>query len=192
MLAVHGGKELWWRMNWACDIAAYIQAHPQLDWDTLIGRAKAQGCLRFVLLATYLARRYFDAGIPESVVKQEGAYPALERIGQRVARVWLSEEQAGLRATRRFRRDRLWLHDGVPRRARYALRTWFLPSPHHISWFALPEQLSFAYVPLKMVHDVFFLPSWRTCQAIATQGERLQKSLAPMFSSGARRTLNRI
>jgi len=95
MLAVHGGKELWWRMNWVCDVAAYIQAYPQLDWDTLVARAKAQGCLRFLLLATYLARRFFDANIPDSVVKQEGAYPELERIGHRVAGFWLSNEQGG-------------------------------------------------------------------------------------------------
>jgi hypothetical protein len=56
ILAIHGGKEMWWRLNWACDIAAFNESHPKLDWIAILERARAQGCLRMVLLAMSLAR----------------------------------------------------------------------------------------------------------------------------------------
>jgi protein O-GlcNAc transferase len=183
MLAVHGGKELWWRMKWVCDVAAYIHANAQLDWDTIIGRAKTQGCLRFVLLASCLARSYFNANIPDRVVKIESTHPEIEEIAKRVARLWPSDEPAGPPSNKTIFRDCLRLHDGLRRRARYALRTSLLPSPHHISWVALPEQLGFAYVPLKIAHDVLMLPACNAYQGMLTQGQRLQNSFAPILAS---------
>lgn len=177
MLCIHGGKELWWRMNWACDVAAYIQAHPNLDWDSVVERARAQGCLRFLLLATALTRRYFNAGIPERIAKVERDHPEIEPIAKRVAASWLSDEPGGPPSNKTLSKDRLRLHDGFFRRARYALRTWLLPSPHHITWFSLPEPLSFAYVPLSAFHDVFLLPVYNAYQAIHARNAKRENTL---------------
>src|SRR5205085_827456 len=37
-LAVHGGKEVWWNIKWACDIAAFIRSHAGLDWNVITER----------------------------------------------------------------------------------------------------------------------------------------------------------
>ena len=49
VLAIHGGKELWWDIKWACDVADFVAAHPGLDWKTVASRARAQGCFSMLL-----------------------------------------------------------------------------------------------------------------------------------------------
>src|SRR5258705_8568780 len=178
ILAIHGGKELWWRISWACDIAAFIASHEKLDWNAILERARAQGCLRMVLLAAALARRHFAAALPDAVIAAELADPAIEPMAQRVMARWLADEPGGPPSNSRLSMDRLRLHDGVGRRARYALRTWLLPGPHHVGWVALPRRLSFAYVPLKIAHDVIMLPLWRAYSHGLAQAGRLKDALA--------------
>ena len=160
LLAIHGGKELWWRINWACDVASFLAAHPQLDWTAIRERARAQGCLRMVLLAANLAQLYFGAELPDGVSDAIQTDPVLPLLVERVLERWLAGEASGPPPTQSISMDLLRLHDGWPRRARYALRTWFLPGPSLIGWVALPERLRFAYVPLKLIHDGVLLPLW--------------------------------
>jgi protein O-GlcNAc transferase len=178
-LAVHGGKEVWWNMKWVCDIAAFIPAHPSLDWAALLARARQQGCLRMVLLATALARRHFDAAVPEAVVAAERADPRIEFLVGRIAvGQWRADEVTGPPTLKTISLDRLLLHDGLVRRTRYLARTMFLPGPHHVEAIPLPRSLGFAYVPIKLIHDLVGLPLWRVyCQAIQRL-ERWQGALA--------------
>ncbi len=123
VLAVDGCAHGWGKMKWACDIAAFISAHPHLDWTALLARARAQGCLRMVLLATGLARRYFDAAVPERVAAVERAVPRIERLAGRIAgRQWRTGEVTSAPASNAISLDRLLLHDGLLRRARYLAR----------------------------------------------------------------------
>src|SRR4029078_3729368 len=46
LLAIHGGKEMWWKLKWVCDFAAFIESHPDLDWSAVVKRARVHGCLR--------------------------------------------------------------------------------------------------------------------------------------------------
>jgi len=170
ILAIHGGKELWWRINWACDVSAFLGSHPKLDWVAILERARSQGCLRMGLLAVSLARRYFNATVPDMVTAAELADPVIEPMVQRVMARWLSDEPVGPPSNRRLSMDRLRLHDGTVRRGRYVARTWLLPGVHHVAWIALPSQLSFAYVPLKIAHDLFMLPLWRAYRAMVRSG----------------------
>ena len=172
LLATHGGKELWWRINWACDVAAFIEKHPDLDWGTISDRARAQGCLRMVLLAVSLARTFFKASLPADIVAMEQADPALPPMLQRTLALWLRDDAGGPPTAKAVSMDLLRLHDGWRRRLQYVLRTWFLPAPAHIGWVALPRQLSFAYVPLKFVHDGLLLPLWRAYQQMAELTQR--------------------
>src|SRR3954453_20144544 len=66
LLAIHGGKEMWWKLKWACDFAAFVGSHSDLDWTALCRRARSQGCLRMLLLAASLGRKYFNAAVPDA------------------------------------------------------------------------------------------------------------------------------
>ena len=54
-LAVHGSKHAWERLGWAVDVALWMGARPQLDWDAIATQANAMGAARalwFALLVT--------------------------------------------------------------------------------------------------------------------------------------------
>lgn len=178
-LAVHGGKEVWWSLKWVCDVAAFISAHPSLDWMALLARAREQGCGRAVLLATALARRYFDAVVPETVIAAETADPGVEYLVGRIAgrRRWV-DAMTDSPTSKTISLDRLLLHDGLLRRTRYVARTLFLPGPHHVEGIPLPRPLQFAYAPIKLVHDLIALPLWRCYRRTIQQLERWQNTLA--------------
>jgi predicted O-linked N-acetylglucosamine transferase (SPINDLY family) len=164
VLAIHGGKELWWDIKWACDIADFISSKPQLDWNAIVTRAKAQGCYRMLLVATSLARGYFGAKIPTSIVAAEARDPALEQIIGRIVTRWEAEDPGGPPSNKTLSMDRLRLHDGIIRRASYVVRTLFLPGPQHIPLIALPRFLNFTYIPIGIAHDLIALPLYRAYQ----------------------------
>ncbi len=177
MLAIHGGKEMWWNIKWTCDVGAFLGAYPKLDWAAIAERARAQGCLRMVLLAVSLARKYFGAAIPDFIVAAESSDPAVAAMAGRIVAHWQSGEPLGPPSHKTLSMDRLRLHDGALRRARYVMRTWFLPGPHHVVAMPLPKGLDFLYVPIKIGHDVIALPLWRAYRQVLAQAGRLRESL---------------
>ena len=172
VLAIHGGKELWWNIKWACDAAAFVAAHPHLDWNIVEERARMQGCRRMVLLAASLARLFFDAGIPPPAVAAEQTDAAIAPMVQRIVESWEVAEQTGPVSAKSVSLDRLRLHDGVLRQAAYVARTWFLPGPHHAPLLSVPKRLRFLYVPAKLAHDAVALPIWRTYEQLRTKTDR--------------------
>lgn len=161
ILAVHGGKEMWWRISWVCDIAAFIESHPSLDWNAILMRAREQGSLRMLLLAASLVQEFSGASIPGAVMEAARADSAIPELVRDIAAGWSADAPLGPPSNKTVSMSRLRLHDGFTRGARYIARTLFLPGPHHVAWVALPRPLAFAYVPLKFVHDLALLPLWR-------------------------------
>jgi len=171
-LAIHGGKELWWRINWVCDVATFIAATPTLDWTTVLERSRVQGCRRMVLLAISLARLFFDAHIPHSIIAAERADRRLPKMVRRIATAWRDGRDRPP-SHKVISSDLFYLHDRLAARANYVIRTLFLPGPHHVGWLALPRSLQFAYVPLKLVHDLFMLPAWNLYQSARRREQKL-------------------
>jgi protein O-GlcNAc transferase len=177
-LAIHGGKEMWWSAKWACDVALFVRSRPTLDWDMVAERARGQGCLRMVLLATLLARSFFDSAAPDMIARAERSEPILVRMMQRVLASWLADEALGPPSNSALSLARLWLHDGLLRRARYVARTLLLPGPHHVGAVPLPKSLQFAYGPVAIAHDVVALPVWRAYRQVQAQIAWWQNALA--------------
>jgi hypothetical protein len=165
VLAIHGGKEFWWRINWACDVAAFVGAHPELDWSVIIQRAREQGSLRMVLLAASLAREYFSTKIPDQIICMVKADQTVEKMVRTITASWITSDPLGPPSNKTVSLDRLYLHDRALQRLCYIVRTWFLPGPEIVAWIALPRALSFAYTPLKVAHDSIMLPLWRIYRA---------------------------
>ncbi len=168
ILAIHGGKEVWWNIKWACDVAAFIDARDGLDWEAILGRARAQGCLRMVLLAVALAQGCFQARVPAAVAALVAGDPAIRPMVERIVRRWQAPDPSDPEEGSALSLDRMRLHDGVVRRLRFAARSLILPGPHYIASLALPRRLAFAYIPLKLANDLAVLPllqAWRYAQA---------------------------
>lgn len=177
LLAIHGGKEVWWNLKWVCDIAAFVASHPQLDWSAVVERARAQGCLRMVYLAASLAHGYFDTSIPDDVMMAARSDPAIGRMVSSIVEQWRGDEPISSPSNQAVSIDRLRLHDGIARRARYVARTVFLPGPQHVAAAPLPGRLA-GYVPFKIAHDLIGLPLWRAYQQVLAQTEHLQYAVA--------------
>ena len=178
VLAVHGGKELWRNVKWACDVAIFIESHPQLDWITILDRAKAQGCLRMALLAASLARLYFAAKLPEPVLAAERADRELAPLVERLVADWTADHPSAAPSNRKVNPDRLLLVDGLLGRARYVARTMLLPTPEFVAATPVPAWLSSAYVPLIQLHNAVALPLWLGYRATAAWVSRLRETLA--------------
>jgi protein O-GlcNAc transferase len=177
--AIDGGRDLWRRVDGPCGLAAFIGSHPNLDWAAILDRARAQGCLRLVLLAAALARIYFGAAVPDAVITAERNDPKLEPIVQRVVAHWLVKEPDASPCTR-LSPDRLRLHDGAARRVRYVARALALPGPLHIARNPFPRLFTSlpAYIPIKILHDIAFFPLMRACRYLLSQAERFRDVLA--------------
>lgn len=130
-----------------------------------------------VLLATALARQYFDASAPESVVAAERADKRVDFLARRIAASRrMTGHLTGPPSSKTISPERLLLHDGLLRQTRYVARTLFLPGPHHVEAIPLPRALGFAYVPIKFIHDLVALPVWRVYRRAAEHLRRWQEA----------------
>jgi hypothetical protein len=161
VLAVHGCKEVWWRLNWACDLAEFLRRHPGLDWPLLFDRARIQGVRRMVLVGAALAGDRLGAAVPEPVRDAIRRDAAVARLLARVVRNWSRTSGRPITNISRLSAFRMLCHDGPTRQAAYVLRVLFLPAARHIRLVALPRPLAFGYVAVKVVHDGVLLPLWR-------------------------------
>lgn len=185
VLAVHGGKELWWDIKWACDVAHFIASHQCLDWDVVAARAQAQGCYRMLLLATSLVRRYFGVRVPPSYAAAEARDPALKGILSRILDRWHRADPGGPPSNKTPSMDRLRLHDGFIRQSSYVARTVLLPGPQHVPLVALPNSLQWGYIPLGLGHDLLALPLYRAAESMRKQVDLFKDWLVtfPLFTA---------
>jgi protein O-GlcNAc transferase len=177
LLAIHGGKEMWRKLKWACDFAGFVEAFPHLNWAVVAGRARAQGCLRMLLLATSLARSFFNSTIPHAITTAEREDPTIEPMVRRIVQEWQADEPAQSPA-HNFNRDWLRLHDGIVRQIRYVAQCVFLPGPDLVASMPLPRHLGFAYIPIKLAHDLVALPLWQAFWRALAPVERLPFAFA--------------
>jgi protein O-GlcNAc transferase len=168
-----------WGLAEACDFARLIASQPELDWDAIVERARAQGSLRVLVFAVSLARRCFDASIADAILPTEHD-PIVEAMISRTVAQWQSDEPAELPAGNGFSRELLRLHQGRARRSRYLLRSLALPAVPHVSRVALPRRLSnlFVYALIKVVEDAAILPVLRTYRELRVKTRPLRDLLA--------------
>jgi len=83
ILCVHGSKHRWTRLQWVCDVAELIRAHPQMDWEIVLGLASRLGGQRMLTLGIVLAhdligtilraeelKRFTQDKVAESLVRE--------------------------------------------------------------------------------------------------------------------------
>jgi glycosyltransferase involved in cell wall biosynthesis len=178
-LAVIDGTELWCRPRLACDVACFIQSHPNLDWAVLLERAAKQGCQRMVVLAAALARRHFGAVLPDAVAALEAGDPALTTTAKHIEARWLGDAPATGTGTVNSNRELRWLHDGTMRRIRHIGWRLVVPRPSHVSRVPLPTSLTRlpAYVPIKIVDEILLRPAVTGWRALRAQAKRPRGAL---------------
>ncbi len=162
---IHGCKETWTRAVWISDIAGLIIAHPQLDWDAILARAK--GAQRMTLLGAELAARLFDAPLPAMVRQRIADDPSVGRLS-RAAESALFMPTSDTRFVLRRTQFRFRMHERWTDRLRYAGRILTLPQKGEFGAVDLPEQMAFLYPMIRMgrlchMHGV--RPLWRAVRS---------------------------
>jgi hypothetical protein len=159
VLCLHGSKEQWTRLQWIADVAQMIAATPDLDWETLFMRARAQGFLRMVLIALVLARAF--VALPRAAEEAIAADPTARELAEEAARRLFEGDarEDTIYALSPFRRR---MRERLNDRLRYVVRTVTTPREMHYAIMPLPDLLFFLYTPVKLAHDYVVLPFWKS------------------------------
>lgn len=87
-LCIHASKECWRKLKWICDIAEFIQIHPELDWHRLFEQAQILHCERRMLIGLLLAHHLLELFLPDIVFQRaeqdKVCYELTEKFVQRL------------------------------------------------------------------------------------------------------------
>ena len=116
ILVVHGAKHFWARLAWLADVAALIEAHPEMDWNQLLARARQCGGARLLGIALILVADLLGAAVPPDVAQRVANDASTTALAGQVAE-WLAgapipserslEALRAAMALRERRRDRI-------------------------------------------------------------------------------------
>jgi hypothetical protein len=84
LLALHGLRHRWDRLKWIFDIACFLRAHADIDWDSLLAKAERLSRVRMVLLAVLLANQIANCPIPPAVARRIQKQPILETLARQI------------------------------------------------------------------------------------------------------------
>src|SRR5262249_54300376 len=146
----HGAKHVWVSLGWVCDIAELIWAYPDMNWDEVLGQAKALRGERILFIGLLLARELLQAALPEEIVRRawgdKAARLLAARLGRRIFRD-TNSSPGGMETALFHFRARERLGDGV----RYCLSMALVP--HFADWaqLNLPPSLSFLYYLIRPI-----------------------------------------
>jgi Uncharacterised nucleotidyltransferase len=83
LLAAHGTKEGWRRLQWLCDFAEFLRRHQDLDWTAILERTARSHSSRQLLLAVELAATMLDAPAPAELLEQAHDSRAVQSLARR-------------------------------------------------------------------------------------------------------------
>jgi len=160
LLSIHGSKHEWAQLRWICDLAALIERQPQIDLESALARARAQGCGRMLLVGLGLTARVLGMELLP-IIRRElaGDRTALALVEHVVHRLFQEGPPADThgRVTGFLVRVRERSGD----RLRYVVRTVTTPEIEHMRLLSLPSWLHGLYVPIKVLCDYLLFPLWR-------------------------------
>lgn len=87
-LCAHGAKHHWAQLLLVCDVAGFLEAHPDLDWDATFARARATGAERMLGLGLALARDVLGAALPAPASAAASTERVRSLVGQVAPRLW--------------------------------------------------------------------------------------------------------
>jgi len=157
LLSVHGAKHRWERLEWICDVAALLEAHPNLDWEKCLEEAARLRAERILLHALLVASNCLGAKLPAVVRQKLEADPVAHSLAARVGKKLFSELDSSL-VTADETAFHLQMREQLADRMPYLLHQlhrWMIPTERDRMVFQLPAFLSFLYYPLRPARLLF-------------------------------------
>jgi hypothetical protein len=139
VLCLHAAKHLWTRMIWLTDIAQSLRAS-DLDWRTVVQRARAMGIARIMGVSFRLAERLLDVTVPDAARALIARDPEEKRLSDEFAIQLRRAASYNFESGEYFRKI-LSLRERGSDRWRYLWRLIWTPGPGEVAAVALPEVL---------------------------------------------------
>jgi hypothetical protein len=79
-LCIHGSRDRWNRLQLIVDIATLIRVSKDIDWGLVIEQARILGCMRRLLLGTFLANNLLETELPEEILQRIQVEPEIESL----------------------------------------------------------------------------------------------------------------
>jgi hypothetical protein len=84
LLCYHGAKDRWARLKRICDVGKVIHSHPDLDWRTVLDRARATRSERIVALGLLVTSALYPLDLPDAVVDAIHGHPSMRTWARRL------------------------------------------------------------------------------------------------------------
>lgn len=149
ILCLHGGKHLWFGLNWICDVAELLRAAPQLDWQYVTAQAQRCGCQRLLGVGLHLAHQLLGAELPAAAANLS-AEPNVSGLAARVHADLFPEAEWEPSAAAKFS---FLLNARERRRDRvsFCWRRIITPTVSDITSALLPQTFLFLYFGLRPI-----------------------------------------
>ena len=154
VVCTHGSRHAWAGLGAICDVAELLDNDSPISWDRLVKTARQHNVERMLYLGLELAKKFFDAQIPEGVFRQIEADPTTKRLVADVYNNFLLSEHEVLGAIQ-YSRFQLDLRRELLDRAGYLMNSLFRPSLNDWERVRFPHQLSFLYIILRPLRLLF-------------------------------------
>ena len=142
-LCFHGSKHCWSELKWVCDVAEFIQANPEIDWQIVSQRAEAWKVENMFSLGLFLVRDLLEIEIPEGAKQylelDENIQSLILKVRQAISVAPLSEAE---KIAFRFK-----LRNKMSEQIFYVLDVLLTPTAKEWEYvpFVFPKPLSFLY-----------------------------------------------
>ncbi|MEJ5364711.1 MAG: nucleotidyltransferase family protein [Desulfosoma sp.] len=160
ILCIHGTKHRWACLQWLCDVAALIHSHPDLDWDWILKTAFLSGNERILLHSLLLARQLLGVRLPPEINAHIHADPHVRRLSvQARNHLFQTGDVSSELVASALRYHFETLTSGkhktafVLHKILYSFNqslTLLMPTEKERKLAALPEFLTFLYLPLRL------------------------------------------
>jgi hypothetical protein len=161
VLAVHGAKHLWTRLNWVLDIAALL-ASETTDSTQIIKIAKHCHLERIVAVAVLLAARISDVRIPATLETLAASDAEASKIASALFGNAISGAQNYPSESLAFFRVSACLRERWQDRARQFVRLFLTPGLSEMQLLRLPRGTRWLYRPIRVLRLTrrFLLGNW--------------------------------
>jgi len=156
ILCIHGNKELWHKLKWVVDVAAFVRSHPDLDWRSIFQRAEKQGILRVLNLGLLMASHLLNLQLPEIATQYQKHDRFVVGWSEKLANHFFVEKPP----------NNIWvpgyfhwsMRENLSDRFRYFIRTLFQPQEDFFNIVKIPDKFFFLYRPYRIIYYSIKLP----------------------------------
>ena len=120
ILCYHGAKNRWEMLKYACDVAAFITARPELDWDQVLRTAREIRGERILYIGLSLAHSLFDSYFPEDILMVINRDRRAKKISSLLVEKLCNSPSSGIMPFNERFRFQLAIQDTLFTRLRYS------------------------------------------------------------------------